>query len=293
MTTKGGRLGLVRDDVSQGFKVCILYGCSVPVILQKLKKTKKELSAELHDRYYQWYAGFERIASLCQARYKMRKRRRLEMEAKERQTKESHESKMASLRAQHRPSWPLNIAQIPNNYPGLAHFQKLWSSQRDEAIKNRNKASGTTGNSPGQTTTPANNLPPSDSPSSNMTDSSTGTRLMAGSSSEDSNKASGSQQQEARANNTSPNSETRLKKQVTFGPLQRTKSRLELREEGKIYHDERKRMKKEEIADLVFASPCYYRLVGECYVHGMMNGEAITLQNRDRSGMRDQIFELR
>jgi hypothetical protein len=290
MTTKGGRLGLVRDDVSQGFKVCILYGCSVPVILEKLKKTEKELSAELHDRYYQWYAGFERLASLCQARYKMRKRRRLEVEAKERQAKEFHESKVASLQAQRRPSWPLNIAQIPNNYPGLAYFQKLWSSQRDDAIKNRNKASGTTGNSPGQTTT---NLPPSDSPSLNMTDSSTGTIFTAGSSSEDSNKASGSQQQESGASNASPNSETQLKKQVTFEPPQRTKSRLKLHEEGKIYYDERKRRKKEEIADLVFASPCYYRLVGECYVHGMMNGEAIALQNRDRSGMPDQIFELR
>jgi len=293
MTTKGGRLGLVRDDVSQGFMVCILYGCSVPVILEKLPKTEKELSAELHDRYYQWYAGFERLASLCQARYKMRKGRRLEMEAKERQAKEFHKSKVASLQAQRRPSWPLNTAQTPNNYPDLAHFQKVWSSQRDEAIKSRNKASGMTGNSPGQTTTPVNNLPPSVSPSSNMTDSSTGTRFTAGSSSEDSNKASGSQHQDSGANNISPNSETQLKKQVTFRPPERTKSQLELREEGKMYHDERKRMKKKEIADLVFASPCYYRLVGECYVHGMMNGEAIALQNRDRIGMPDQIFELR
>jgi len=53
MRTKGGRLGLVRDDVSPGFKICILYGCSVPVVLQKIPKSTIELKAELEDRYNQ------------------------------------------------------------------------------------------------------------------------------------------------------------------------------------------------------------------------------------------------
>jgi hypothetical protein len=35
----------------------------------------------------------------------------------------------------------------------------------------------------------------------------------------------------------------------------------------------------------------YYRLFGECYVHGMMNGEAIALQNK-RSQLQ-QVFEIR
>jgi hypothetical protein len=41
--------------------------------------------------------------------------------------------------------------------------------------------------------------------------------------------------------------------------------------------------------------PSYYRFCGECYVHGVMNGEAIALQNiKLGSGeMEQQMFELR
>ena len=35
----------------------------------------------------------------------------------------------------------------------------------------------------------------------------------------------------------------------------------------------------------------YYRLLGECYVHGMMNGEAILYQNE--KGIKQEIFEIR
>jgi len=35
----------------------------------------------------------------------------------------------------------------------------------------------------------------------------------------------------------------------------------------------------------------YYQLLGECYVHGMMNGEAIFYQND--SGIKQEIFEIR
>ena len=39
--------------------------------------------------------------------------------------------------------------------------------------------------------------------------------------------------------------------------------------------------------------PCYWVFLGECYVEGMMNGEAIALQNERRDGYRSRIFELR
>ena len=38
-------------------------------------------------------------------------------------------------------------------------------------------------------------------------------------------------------------------------------------------------------------SPSYYRFVGECYLRGMMDGEAITYQNENN--IRHEIFELR
>ncbi|KAF1847634.1 HET-domain-containing protein [Cucurbitaria berberidis CBS 394.84] len=46
--TEGGRLGLVRKDVEKGDQVCILYGCSVPVILrQSDRKDEKVFTEEL------------------------------------------------------------------------------------------------------------------------------------------------------------------------------------------------------------------------------------------------------
>ena len=36
---------------------------------------------------------------------------------------------------------------------------------------------------------------------------------------------------------------------------------------------------------------CYYELIGECYVHDMMDGEAIALQNRNM--IPAEVFELR
>ena len=52
-----------------------------------------------------------------------------------------------------------------------------------------------------------------------------------------------------------------------------------------------KRRQKEKIAQDVQENLSYYRLVGECYVHGIMNGEAINLQKEQK--LADQVFELR
>jgi len=62
-------------------------------------------------------------------------------------------------------------------------------------------------------------------------------------------------------------------------------------EEGKKLFETRKREQKKEIAQEVLKVNFYYRFVGECYVHGMMNGEAIKLQNERI--IPTQVFELR
>jgi hypothetical protein len=295
MRTKAGRLGLVRDDVSQGFHICILYGCSVPVILEKVDKSQEEISAELYDRYMQWYNKFEKLTVLCQFRFRIRKGKRKERE-KERLATEEHEEPYMSEGAQEsrrRGSLPLNIAQIPGPSGGLAYFQKIWAPELEEAKKKKNL--GAIGSSPDQTTTPAEiPLPPSDPPSPHEANFPAARNSTAGSGNEDSNRALGSHQEETGIDNALSSPKPSLKKEVTFGPPKMTKTRLEEHNEGKAYHEERKRKKMKEVAKVVLESPpYYYRLVGECYVHGMMNGEAIALQNRDRSGMKDQVFELR
>lgn len=48
--TTVGKLGLVRKDVEKGDWVCILYGCSVPIILRRSKrKTEEVFAKELED----------------------------------------------------------------------------------------------------------------------------------------------------------------------------------------------------------------------------------------------------
>jgi hypothetical protein len=54
ITTKKDRLGLVRDDVKHGDLVCILYGCSVPVILRKVRKKDEEIKIEQEVLFEEW-----------------------------------------------------------------------------------------------------------------------------------------------------------------------------------------------------------------------------------------------
>jgi hypothetical protein len=51
-------------------------------------------------------------------------------------------------------------------------------------------------------------------------------------------------------------------------------------------------MRKKEVQKTVTVQPqYYYELIGECYVHGMMNGEALEWQNKDE--IQRQVFEIR
>ncbi|PMD58677.1 HET-domain-containing protein [Hyaloscypha bicolor E] len=60
---------------------------------------------------------------------------------------------------------------------------------------------------------------------------------------------------------------------------------------GKKEFEAGKKMQKDKVTDEVMQNLFYFRLVGECYVHGMMNGEAIKLQNE--KFIQAQTFELR
>jgi hypothetical protein len=81
--TASGRLGLVREDVRPGYKVCILYGCTVPVILEEVVKSQKQMRSEHLYYYRQWLKERERIVALCQARFRMRRLRRDRAQEKE------------------------------------------------------------------------------------------------------------------------------------------------------------------------------------------------------------------
>ncbi|PMD41283.1 HET-domain-containing protein, partial [Hyaloscypha variabilis F] len=65
MRTKRHHLGLVRDDVRPGFKICILYGCSVPVILEEISKEAYEISAERQKRRIEPRPTYYRLFGEC------------------------------------------------------------------------------------------------------------------------------------------------------------------------------------------------------------------------------------
>ena len=73
--TAYSRLGLVRDDVRIGDQIGILYGCSVPVILRKIRKSEDQIVAEQELRYQEWLIERERMVLWIQQRWRMRKQR--------------------------------------------------------------------------------------------------------------------------------------------------------------------------------------------------------------------------
>ncbi|KAF2094529.1 HET-domain-containing protein [Rhizodiscina lignyota] len=46
LLTESGRLGLAREDTKPGHLICILYGCTVPVVLERYVKSDKDLAKE-------------------------------------------------------------------------------------------------------------------------------------------------------------------------------------------------------------------------------------------------------
>ena len=51
MQTKAGRVGLVRNDVRRGDIICILFGCSVPVILRRYQMSSEQLEREVQEHH--------------------------------------------------------------------------------------------------------------------------------------------------------------------------------------------------------------------------------------------------
>ncbi|KAI0157501.1 HET-domain-containing protein [Xylariaceae sp. FL1272] len=50
MRTVGGRLGLIPQNAKKGDLICILYGCSVPVVLRRFEKTEAQMAHEEEQR---------------------------------------------------------------------------------------------------------------------------------------------------------------------------------------------------------------------------------------------------
>jgi len=83
MRTMSGHLGIVRKDVKEGDLVCILYGCSVPVILRGKQKTPTGLEEELKE--------LEAAAMKIQRCYRERRYRRAQLRERQLAKQEQEE----------------------------------------------------------------------------------------------------------------------------------------------------------------------------------------------------------
>jgi hypothetical protein len=72
--TTGQRLGLVNKDVQAGDMVCILYGCSVPVILRKSQRKEEKQFQEEMEREFE---AMQKVVASHFIRYKARRKEHL------------------------------------------------------------------------------------------------------------------------------------------------------------------------------------------------------------------------
>jgi hypothetical protein len=278
-----GRLGLVRDDVKPGFKVCILYGCSVPVILEEITKTPIELDLERRDAYIHWKKEVRRVVALCQARFRMKRLRRERDQKKAAaenqataETQATSEKQVTAASGNSPPHWEawfndLNLKQAKPAFVNGTSEEEVAPPAGADASRqhngtNGNPPSGNTGYEKGGPSTPLPSRPPPPPPNDQTT-----------------NGSPSKPQTDGKSHKRGKEKEFL---EVEPKKVTRRLTALEERTLGEKYFLEHKAEQKKKTPPLT-----YFRLVGECYVHGMMNGEAIGLQNQ--KGISEQTFELR
>jgi hypothetical protein len=74
--TKSGKLGIAASDVKVGDEICILYGCTVPVVLSIQHKRPEEQQDEQHeDRFEAFKSCFQRLERTMVRRYRYNKKK--------------------------------------------------------------------------------------------------------------------------------------------------------------------------------------------------------------------------
>lgn len=298
MKTKGGRLGLVRDDVRPGHKVCILYGCSVPVVLLEIVKSDAEMQAEQKAVYDEWLQMRERVVAFFTARLRMILRRKAQArDAQGTGMPQSSQEALMRLQAPRKSgTWPLKT----NEEPKLDRSPLAGPRESGPPDTNRTLLGGAI--APVDSSSLEDQTPPQHG---------TGFRVSFQGETTHGNSETGTplESVEARNEDRKPESiqpdaesheaqQRKSKQEEADGPEaiqlqaeERAAKLAELKERGRQEAEER------EANELKHAMPrrSYYRLFGECYVHGMMNGEAIALQNSKlgTGEMDPQGFELR
>ncbi|KIW01575.1 uncharacterized protein PV09_07049 [Verruconis gallopava] len=236
MRTRQGHLGIVRKDVRVDDKICILYGCSVPVILRQHHKSKEVVEHERKEDE--------------QEREKMRREATIRIQRAFRESKARKTAKQKETSG--RGGTPASSSSAA-------------TSCRSAQSKTSASCARQIGSPPENGSQKQKPLPPK-KPSRDL------------------NKAShlpprSGQQEEVLGGPSS--SQTR--RQSDAGGESKTDSMAESAEMRQPQSKERALTDADEYY--------WYEFIGECYVHSMMDGEAIKYQNVHE--IKPNIFELR
>ncbi|KAF2666153.1 HET-domain-containing protein [Microthyrium microscopicum] len=254
MRTRTGFLGLVPKNALYSDFIAILDGCSVPVVLRKHFKTKDDLDLEARDDADRQQNAVQYVAKQLVARYRERKANRIARAAQR-----AYESLQ-----EHAPkmTWSINL-------------DKTNIDASDSASKARDHALAWSILEPSQEMTAKSHVAPSS--------------VKARSSTQDPVALENETNLEAIAN-------VRL---TTYSKDSTSVKRSREPDE----HEEPPSMKRPKNSQIKIDNPVgqgkarqdwYWTLIGECYVHGMMDGQARQFQRESRvSCIGDGIFEIR
>ena len=239
MRTKAGHLGIVSKDVKEGDLICILFGCSVPVVLRRHYLNDKDVLRDREEDDKEFDSLKEKAATRIQEGFRESKARRAQLklirEEKEKAAKQEE-------------------VQVTASEPRPANYEDSRSSKEEEA------------------------QPPYNEDTPNSMDGKPELK----------SKPKPEEKVEAAlvtANGTVPAEVEQSQPSTEEGPA-RTKAKSNPKSSPEILED-----KSHASGSGKEARPSYYEFLGECYVHGMMDGEAIEFQNFEE--IKAQTFELR
>ncbi|MCJ1398968.1 hypothetical protein MMC11_002170 [Xylographa trunciseda] len=78
--TQRGHMGLVHETVQEGDVICVLYGCSVPVILRQFDKVEQVITQERIEDEYEIKERLRKVVNMMKAIFKKRRERRLKLQ---------------------------------------------------------------------------------------------------------------------------------------------------------------------------------------------------------------------
>lgn len=278
-------LGLASEKVKQGDLVCILFGCTVPVILREFRKSEFDLQAEqMQDRI----EAMKEAVSMCEDACFRKNRYRTKLR-KERDV----DPMMEELWRQ----------EIKEELDAVNQQMKEWRAEKDQAMekklhddeeqRRRNEEAEIRRKRRRDWTKQGHNtasLDHKEDRSFRMPATPAGTTLPSTDGAAPVSRLPSGIENHLRLSDDTPSTSQSSTDHARNGEPEPAAAEMRpemSEEEGREKTDEAMKRKQAKAQDPYL----FYKFIGEAYVHGMMDGEAVRLQINE--GMPKRTFEIR